>query len=102
MLNTKTVAASIEFSFEDQVTDKDLKKIAKKVTTVCNNADYQTVVAYFVSHKSIEVIITFLDINHKIFDKMRTPLYRLIDSHKQPATFGWSLDTNAILELVAA
>ena len=102
MTNSNTVAVSIEFSFEQGATPQDLKKIAKKVNTVRKNSHYQTVVAYFAHHNTIEVIITFIDIDNKIFDKMRSPLYRLIDSHKEPATYGWSLDSSRISDLAVA
>lgn len=94
----KNQSASIHFYFEDGVDVNKLKRIARKINTVCKNADYETTVAYFASNKEIQVIITFLDASHHIFDEMRTPLTRLIDSHKEVATYGWSLD---VLHLLA-
>lgn len=102
MTNTKTESTLIDFSFEQDVTEKDLKKIAKKVATVCKNSEYDSVVSYFTSRNNIQVIITFIDTDNKIFDKMRSPITRLIDSHKEPATFEWSLDSRAVQTLVVA
>jgi len=96
MKNNETVL--ISFYFETNVTRNDLKRIVRKVNTVCKNAEYETIVSYFASNNEIEVVITFLDTSHRVFDAMRTPLTRLIDSHKQAATYGWSLNVVGLVE----
>ena len=95
---TKTEAVSIEFHFEQDVTEKDLKSIVRKVETVRKNADYQTLVSYFADRHNIVVVLTFIDADGKLFDCMRTPLTRLIDSHKQVAFYGWGLSVKNLTE----
>lgn len=93
----KTVAADIEFSYEDDVTEKDLRSIVKKVETFRKNCEYSSTVSFFLSRNTIQVVITFLDVDHKVYDKLRYPLNRLIDTHKQPATYGWSLEVSDLM-----
>ena len=96
-MNTKQEAVQIDFYYENDVTEKDLKNIVKKVQTFCKNADYVTTSAFFTSRYQIQVIITFVDSDHKLYDNVRYALNRLIDSHKQPATYGWSLNVSDLL-----
>ena len=95
---TQHESVSINFYFENRITRNDFKRIVRKVNTVCKNAEYETMVSYFTSNKEIQVIVTFLDANHRIFDSMRTPLTRLIDSHKEAATYGWSLNVLGLVD----
>ena len=93
---TNTEAVSIEFDFEQNVTEKDLKSIVRKVETVRKNAEYQTLVSYFATPHTIVVILIFINADGKVFNRMRTPLTRLIDSHKQIASYGWGLSVKDI------
>jgi hypothetical protein len=89
---TKNETVSINFHFENGATRNDLKRIVRKVNTVCNNSKYQTIVSYFSNYKEIEVVITFIDASYRIGTEMNSALTRLIDSHKDSATYGWSLN----------
>jgi len=99
----KHEAVEIEFTYENDVTEKDLKSIVRKVETVRKNAEYETIVSYFSTRHNIVVILTFLDVDGKLFDRVRGSLTRLIDSHKQPAFYGWSLNvSNLLVEKISA
>ena len=87
-------ATDIQFYFENDVTEKDLRSIVKKVETFRKNCEYDTTVAFFMSRNEIKVLITFIDVDRHLFDRTRSSLGRLIDSHKQPATYGWSLNVS--------
>jgi len=91
-MTTKTEAVMIEFSFETDLTRKNIIAIEKKVETARKNLDFDTTVNLFISRFSITVILTYVDseCNIRSFDKMNSILTRLINSHKQPATFGWN------------
>ncbi len=93
----KQESVQIEFTYENDVTEKDLKNIARKVETFRKNCGYDNDVAFFATRHNIEVIITFVEADRKIFDNVRYALNRLIDSHKQPATYGWSLNVCDLL-----
>jgi hypothetical protein len=96
-------ATQIYFYFENDVTEKDLRSIVKKVETFRKNCEYNTTVAFFMSRNEIQVVVTFIDVDRHLFDRTRSSLGRLIDSHKQPATYGWSLDvSNLMREKVSA
>ena len=95
---TQNETALISFLFDNGPTRNDLKRIVRKVNTVCKNAEYETIVSYFSNYKEIQVVITFENVNHRIFDSMRTPLMRLIDSHKEAATYGWSMNVVGLVE----
>lgn len=96
-MTTKSyTTVKVDFSFADEMSDVAYKRIVKKVTTLRKNAEYDSAVAIFSDRFSLTAIITFHDIDHKIYDKMRSPLTRLIDSHKEPATFQWDNVVNEI------
>lgn len=89
--------ATLEFSFsyENDVTQKELNNIQKKVTTFINNAEYNSTVSVFVNRNEIRAIVTFdiTDGGRRIYDELRSSICRLIDSHKQPATAEWAMTT---------
>jgi hypothetical protein len=91
-MTTKTSAVKIEFSFENDVTRKDFIAIEKKVETARKNLPFDSTVNLFSDRFSIEVVITYLDsdCSNRDFGKMNSICTRLINSHKQPATFGWN------------
>jgi len=91
-MNAKTSAVKIEFSFENDVTRKDLIAIEKKVQTVRNNLPVDSTVNFFSDRFLIEVVITYIDsdCSNREFSKMNSIFTRLINSHKQPATYGWN------------
>ena len=95
-------SVKIEFSFEDSVTNNDAKNIIKKMETLRKNAPYETAMAVFADAHSIEIVLTFVDSDRHVYDKMRSPLNRLIDSHKQPATYGWGVDIDRFMNVWAA
>jgi len=96
---TDQEAVDICFSFENECTQKELRNIVKKVETFRKNCEYNTVVAFFYSRHEVTVVITFIDTDRHLFDRTRYALGKLIDSHKQPATYGWSLNVNALMTL---
>ena len=91
-MNAKTAAVKIEFSFENDVTSKDFIAIEKKVETVRKNLPVDSTVNLFSDRFSIEVVITYVDsdCSRNDFNKMQSIFTRLINSHKQPATYGWN------------
>ena len=95
-LPTKSFATlELSFSYENDVTQKELNNIGKKVTTFINNVEYNSNVGVFVNRHEIRTIITFdiTDGGHRIYDEIRSRISRLIDSHKQPATAEWAMTT---------
>lgn len=90
-MTTSTSAVKIQFSFENEVGAKNIASIEKKVATLRNNLDIDTTVNIFSELYSIEVILTF-DSNYsrRESSQLQTLLNRLINSHNQPATYGWS------------
>lgn len=90
-----TTTAKVSFDFPDSFTETQYKNIERKVNTLCKNAEWDATYAIYASAFSIDVIITF-DISERerfFYDAMRSPMQRLIDSHKMPATYGWSVYT---------
>jgi hypothetical protein len=91
-IEKKFTSVEISFCFENDITQKDLESITKKVNTFSKNTDYETIVSIFHSRNEINAILMFDVSNggsHKIYDELRSRLTRLIDSHKQAATYGW-------------
>jgi hypothetical protein len=86
-----TSAIKVEFSFDNDVTRKEMISIEKKVATLRNNLDIDTNVVIFNDRNSIEVILTF-DSNYsrRESSQLQTLLNRLINSHKESATYGWN------------
>lgn len=97
----KHEAVQIEFTYENDVTEKDLKSIVRKVETFRKNCQYDTTVAYFATRHNIEVVVTFVTDSYKLVDVVRSSLNRLIDSHKQPATYGWGLNVRDLVASVS-
>jgi hypothetical protein len=91
-MNAKTEAVKIEFSFENDVTIKDLQSIEKKAATVQSNLPVDSTMNIFHNRFSIEVVITWngADASRREFGQMNTIFTRFINSHKQPATYGWN------------
>lgn len=90
-MTTSTSAVKIQFSFENEVGVKNIAAIEKKVATLRNNLDIDTTMNIFSELYSIEVILTF-DSNYsrRESSQLQTLLNRLINSHNQPATYGWN------------
>lgn len=91
----KYTTVKINFYYEEDVTQKQIDNITKKVTTVINNAEYVAVASFFTDRQEIEAIVSFdvTDGGYKIYDELRTCLTRLIDTHKQAATYQWDNTT---------
>ena len=89
----KFATLELSFAYENDVTEKELNNIKKKVTTFINNAEYNSNVGVFINRHEIRTIITFdiTDGGHRIYDELRSSIGRLIDSHKQPATAEWAM-----------
>lgn len=89
----KYEAVEIEFHFVEDVTKKAFDNIVRKVATVTKNAPYQSATVFFADRLSVRAIVTFdtTYADRKFYDEMRRPLTRLIDSHKEAATYGWCL-----------
>ena len=94
---TEEEAVHIDFSYENPATAKDIRNIVRKVSTFRKNCEYNTVVAFFYSRHTLTVVITFIDTDRHLFDRNSYALGKLIDSHKQPATYGWSFSVNALM-----
>ena len=95
MASKKYTTVKINFYYTDDVTQKQIDNITKKVTTVINNADYLAIASFFSERQEITAVISFDVTNggHKIYDELRTRLTRLIDSHKEAATYEWDNTT---------
>lgn len=92
MATTQTV--KVQFTFPQSFTETDYKAIERKVNTVRKNAGWESTYSIYASTFQIEVMISFdVVYENKFFDAMRAPLQRLIDSHKEAATYGWSVYT---------
>jgi uncharacterized membrane protein YjjP (DUF1212 family) len=72
------------------------EKRKKKMNTA---TDQEAVDISFSFENECTVVITFIDTDRHLFDRTRYALGKLIDSHKQPATYGWSLNVNALMAL---
>ena len=104
MTKTMHTSVRVDFSFEESTTSQDMARIEKKVATLIKNSDYEATASFFALKNEIMVVIT-CDITFfsgKFFDKTRTPLTRLIDSHKQPATYQWDYTTISNTEMAVA
>jgi hypothetical protein len=92
----KFTAVEIDFYFEERViSQKDYANIKKKVTTLAKNSEYPAIVSIFTSASNVKAIISF-DITGAgfgIYADLFSRLNRLINSHKQPATYGWDNDS---------
>ena len=92
----KFTTVKISFYYDADVTQKQIDNITKKVTTVINNADYTATASFFAERNQIEAIVTF-DVTggyaNGIYDQLRSRLNRLIDSHKEAATYQWDNTT---------
>ena len=91
----KYTTVKISFYYEEDVTQKQIDNITKKVTTVINNAEYVAVASFFTERQEIEAIVSFdvTDGGYKIYDELRACLTRLINTHKQAATYQWDNTT---------
>jgi hypothetical protein len=97
-------SVKVDFSFEESATSQDMARIEKKVATLIKNSSYEATASFFSTRNEITVVITF-DITfapHKFVDKTRSVLTRLIDSHKQPATYQWDFTTISNTEMAVA
>lgn len=89
-----TSAIKIEFFYTEDVTRKNVASIEKKVATLRNNLDIDTTVNIFNERNEIEVILTF-DANYSRREsaQLQTLLNRLINTHKEPATYCWNTES---------
>jgi hypothetical protein len=83
----------IQFYFDGEYEDKDVRRITSKVHTFTKNSGYENVTSVFIERHEIQYVITF-DVTDcgwsTIFTELDRPLSRLIDSHKEAATAQWS------------
>lgn len=83
----------IQFYFDGEYEDKDIRRITSKVHTFTKNSGYEHVTSVFIERHEIQYVITF-DVTEcgwsTIFNELDKPLSRLIDSHKEAATSQWS------------
>ena len=82
----------IQFYFDGDMQDKDVRRITSKVATFTNNSGYKYVTSVFIERHEIQYVITF-DVTNDyagIYDALRSKTQRLIDSHKEAATSQWS------------
>lgn len=87
-------ACEIDFSFDKDVTLKDIQRIQKKVTTVISKMDYVIVASIFTNRHNIRITLTFeVEKGDNVYKELSAPLTRLINTHKQPASFGWALNS---------
>jgi hypothetical protein len=91
--STQLVGVELSFTFENGVTNDSLATIKRKVQRTIESIDYSANSMFFVTHNEIRAIIA-IDVEefnaYKSYDELRKPLQRLIDTHKEAATYGFS------------
>lgn len=91
--HTKLFGVELSFHFPQGVTGDDLAKIKIKVQRTMAHFDYSVNAMFFVDNNYIRAVIGFEIENfnpYKTYDEFRKPLQRLIDSHKEAATYAFS------------
>ena len=90
---TKLVGVELSFHFPQGITGDDLVKIKSKVQRTMSHSEYSVNAMFFIDNNNIRAVIAY-DIDdfnpYKTYDQLKKPLQRLIDSHKEAATFGFS------------
>jgi len=93
LTNTKLVGVECSFHFSNAVTGDDLARIERQVQRTIEGLEYSANSMFFISHKEVRAVIG-IEIDgfnpYKSYDELRKPLQRLIDSHKEEATYGFS------------
>jgi hypothetical protein len=92
-LTNKLVGVELSFHFPKEVIADDLAKIKRKVQRMIEGSDYSANAMFFADRYNIRVVIGYevVDFNpYKTYDQMKKPLQRLIDSHPEAATYGFS------------
>ena len=91
--DTKLVGVELSFTFPEGVTGDDLAKIKRKVQRTIEGLEFSANAMFFISHKEVRAVIG-IEVEgfnpYKDYDELRKPLQRLIDSHKEAATYGFS------------
>jgi hypothetical protein len=93
-MTRKIEAADVDFYFEDAVTQKDFDSVVRKVQNHINRNEYALSALFFTTNHNITAVIQYdvSQIRDKAWHKfIAAPLNRLIDSHKQAATYGWNM-----------
>jgi len=90
----KYEAMKIDFHFESPVTLQDINKLTKKVGTFCMNTGYENVTSSFITNDQVTFVINFEISNvMSCITELAPKAERLINSHKQAATYEWSRET---------
>jgi len=86
-----TSAIKVDFFYTEDVTAKNIASIEKKAETVRKNLDFDTTVNIFNQRNEIVVIFTFhANTSRREDAQIRTVFNRFINTHKEPATYGWN------------
>ena len=95
----KLIAAEVTFYFEtSEVKAKDYEKFNAKIQRFVNNNEFALSAILLVQSDQLTAIIEFdvTNCNAKnVYDYLAPKLTRLIDAHKEPATYGWAHNTIA-------
>jgi len=92
-IKNDVTTVKVSFFFEEGWTANEYEKYEKKINRFISNTDAPTTASIFADRTTIEAII---QIDNNYIDKQyEKQIYRrlqnMIDSHKQPATYGWSM-----------
>lgn len=90
---TTIIGVELEFHFPDGVYQKELETIKDKIHRHCSKSNYSSNAMFFFEHNFIRVVIGYEvdDFNPRsTYNELSKPLTRLINSHKEAATYRWS------------
>lgn len=91
--HTQLVGVELSFHFPQGITGDDLTKIKTKVQRTMAHSDYSVNAMFFIDNNNIRAVLGYSvdDFNpYKTYDQLKKPLQRLIDSHPEAATYGFS------------
>jgi hypothetical protein len=92
-LTSKLVGVELSFHFPQGIKGDDLARIKRKVQRMVEGLDYSVNAMFFVDNNNIRAVLGYdiTDFNpYKTYDELKKPLQRLIDSHPEAATYGFS------------
>lgn len=92
-LTSKLVGVELSFHFPQGIKQDDLERIKRKVQRMVEGIDYSVNAMFFIDNNNIRAVLGYdiTDFNpYKTYDELKKPLQRLIDSHPEAATYGFS------------
>lgn len=91
-MNNKNTTVAVTFHYEDNFDYSTSEKFTKKIQQFVDNTDVPVIASVFIARSTCEAIFVFDEIYMDKDDWKKTErrLTTLINSHKQPATWGFA------------